>query len=370
MTAEKFWNLLAKKLSGEAADEELVELTLFLEANNSWKQKAEILNSLWQQSPYSDDPASQKSFDWHLGRMINSGVEIDTLYRGETVDEKNLRRKFFSKKWSWIAAATVIAGALIVLGFKYFSDQPTTVISSSSISTVTTRAGSRMQLKLPDGSKVFINSSSNLSYDKDFGKKLREVTLEGEAYFDVVKDPEHPFIIHTKVVDVKVLGTEFNVKAYPEDKVTETSLIRGSVELTVKNRNNEKIHLKPNEKSVVSNSTVVNEEPATPSKFHIQPKKEILSVQQITFDRIDSSVIETSWVQNKLVFQENETFKEVALKMERWYGVHISFENEQLANTHIYGSFTTETISEALQALKEGFKFNYKINGNEIIISP
>jgi hypothetical protein len=70
------------------------------------------------------------------------------------------------------------------------------------------------------------------------------------------------------------------------------------------------------------------------------------------------------------VFQENETFREVAVKMERWYGVHIYFENEEVANSHIFGSFTTETVAQALEALKEGFKFNYRINGNTIIISP
>jgi ferric-dicitrate binding protein FerR (iron transport regulator) len=200
---------------------------------------------------------------------------------------------------------------------------------------------------------------------------LREVTLEGEAYFEVVKDSEHPFIIHTKVVDVKVLGTEFNVKAYPDDKVTETSLIRGSVELTVKNRNNEKIYLKPNEKIVVLNSSIYDDKSTDLSKTRDQPAKEIFSVQPINFNQIDSTIIETSWVQNKLVFQEKETFKDLAVKMERWYGVQIIFENEQLAlaNAHVFGSFTTETISEALHALKEIFKFNYKINGNVIIIS-
>ena len=92
-----------------------------------------------------------------------------------------------------------------------------------------------------------------MTYDKNFGKNIREVNLTGEAFFDVTKDSSHPFIIHTNVIDIKVLGTEFNVRSYPNDANTETSLIRGKVEVTVKNRANEKIYLEPNEKLVVAN---------------------------------------------------------------------------------------------------------------------
>jgi ferric-dicitrate binding protein FerR (iron transport regulator) len=165
------------------------------------------------------------------------------------------------------------------------------------------------------------------------------------------------------VIDVKVLGTEFNVKAYPDDAYTETSLIRGSVEVTVKNRSNEKHYLKPNEKiSVVNN--IVSEETHSVTK----PKPYILT-EPLTYYHTDSTVIETSWVENKLIFQENETFKEVALKMERWYGVHISFADEQVSQIRPFGSFTNETISQALDALRESFRFNYKITGTNIIIT-
>jgi ferric-dicitrate binding protein FerR (iron transport regulator) len=241
--------------------------------------------------------------------------------------------------------------------------------NSASLSLVSTKPGSRSQLQLPDGSRVWLNASSNLTYEKDFGKDLREVNLVGEAFFDVVKDPSHPFIIHTKVMDVKVLGTEFNVKSYPEDKLSEISLIRGRVELTVKNKNQDKVYLNPNEKIVVPNNVLDGETNLVNEKQNSQ-KKEIFSVQQVNYDKVDSTIIETSWVQNKLIFQQNETFREVAVKMERWYGVRIHFENEAVAQSRIFGSFTTETIDQALAALRESSKFNYRINGNEIIISP
>ena len=210
---------------------------------------------------------------------------------------------------------------------------------------------------------VWLNASSNLTYEKDFGKDLREVNLVGEGFFNVVKDPAHPFVIHTKVLDVKVLGTEFNVKAYPNDAYTETSLIRGSVEVTIKNRPNERHYLKPNEKMSVANDILNVAEKTN------EISKPIILTEPLTYYHADSTVVETSWVENKLIFQENETFREVALKMERWYGVHISFGDDGVAEIRPFGSFTNETITQALDALREGFRFNYKINGDDIVIT-
>src|SRR5207253_2479010 len=98
-------------------------------------------------------------------------------------------------------------------------------------------------------------------------------------------------------------------------------------------------------------------------------EKPLYSVQHLTYYPVDSTIVETSWVDNKLIFQENETFKEVALKMERWYGVKINFADEEVSQIRPFGSFTNETIGQALDALRESFGFNYKISGNVITIS-
>jgi transmembrane sensor len=367
MTAERFWELLSKKLSSEANEAELSELQGILSRNPDLRNTAEALSIFENQSlPLESDAETELAFERHINRLAESEGESSKLYplffssREEQPGKSaNIRR------WAiLVLAALVVASGIFVARNNMVSHDA--VAGKRGIqSQVTTKPGSKTHIQLPDGSTVWLNASSDLTYGANFGKELREVNLTGEAFFDVAKDPERPFIIHTSVVDVKVLGTAFNVRSYPNDANTETSVIRGRVEVTVKNRENAKYYLKPNEKVIVANNVTAPEvRPAGQ-----QETKPLVSIQPLTRYHVDSSIIETSWVENKLIFQENESFKDVALKMERWYGVHIHFVDPDVAEYRMFGSFTTETIKQALDALKIASNFNYKMNKDEIVIS-
>jgi ferric-dicitrate binding protein FerR (iron transport regulator) len=158
------------------------------------------------------------------------------------------------------------------------------------------------------------------------------------------------------------LGTAFNVKAYPDEKTTETSLIRGSVEVTLDKRPGEHIILKPNEKLVVANEDEKAETKMDPAKK--DPKVAISELTHIN----DTTIVETSWVHNELIFRD-ETFSDIAKKMERWYGVTIIIEDEKIALERLSGTLTTETVQEALNALQYSEKFHYSIKGNTILIT-
>jgi transmembrane sensor len=152
-------------------------------------------------------------------------------------------------------------------------------------------------------------------------------------------------------------------------------LIKGSVEVTVKNRG-ETYSLKPNEKFVIANNIAGKAEDVQAEIKSIKEKKKVelpkslISIQPLNYYQVDSAILETSWVDNRLIFQKNESFREVALKMERWYGIQIMFTSEKVAEYRPFGSFGTETITQALDALKEGFRFNYKrIGDNSIVIT-
>lgn len=364
MTAERFWDLLSKKISGEASQDELNEFAELAANHPDWQSTVETLSSIWQQAIPSQHNEAETAFVPHVEKMKQLGIEFSehrATYSEIGVPEKNASR---SKTRRWLVSTMVIVvvavGVFVLKNEKSGGDKLAS--NALPISQVSTKSGSKTRIQLPDGSTVWLNASSDLTYDKNFGKNLREVNLVGEAFFDVVRDPERPFIIHTRVIDVKVLGTQFNVRAYPNDAYTEASLIKGSVEVAVKNRPNEKHYLKPNEKVSVANN--IDQSPEKITKV-----KPLVVTESLTHYHGDSTIIETSWVDNKLVFQENENFKEVALRMERWYGVHIDFADEKISEYRIYGSFTIETIEQALDALKESVKFNYKRNGNDIIIT-
>jgi ferric-dicitrate binding protein FerR (iron transport regulator) len=207
-----------------------------------------------------------------------------------------------------------------------------------------------------------------MTYDKNYGVQLREVNLTGEAYFDVVKNTGKPFIIHTSQIDIKVLGTAFNVRCYPDEKNTETSLVRGSLEVSLKDRQ-EKIILKPNEKLVISNNEAGQEKETAAKTVQaiIQPAN-VIELGHLSLLPQDNSIVETSWVNNKLVFR-SETFEELALKMQRWYAVNIIFKDERIKTKRFTGIFENEGIAEALSALKLTTPFSYSIDHEKIIIS-
>lgn len=376
MQQNKLWDLIAKKLSGEADATELAELEELLRSHPDMHYSMQTLADLWHQ-PVPDTADTQLAYSHHLQRMKAMGLEIEDEPESFTeAPVMPLRKRFL--------LLSALFGLVFFIGFYAFnhynnSNAAKAAVanrSTNDISEITTKNGSRTKLQLPDGTQVWLNSGSKLSYDKSYGNGLREVSLSGEAFFDVVKNPSLPFVIHTTSIDIKVLGTAFNVKSFPNEKNTETSLIRGSIEVTLKNTSRGKIILKPNEKLISANqdSSYTLTGPGQQARLHAPavkaPEKQepLVMVSHITYSPRDSSVIETSWMDNKLIFR-SETFEELAVKMERWYGVSIRFADESIKPRRLNGIFENESIQQALEALQLITPFSYKMNKNEIVIS-
>lgn len=286
----------------------------------------------------------------------------------------NIEDAAVSRRRRILWGSSIMAAAVLVfILFFTRSAEVTEGLPKAAKSEVSTKNGSRSKITLPDGTQVWLNSDSRLVYDNEnFAAGIREVTLTGEAYFDVVKNTAKPFIIHTKKINIKVLGTAFNVKAYPEDKQTETSLIRGSIEVTIKNRPNDKIILSPNEKLIVENNEVVSRKAkavpvAARTELTADTVPPQVSVNKLVYNPADNSIAETAWVNNRLVFRD-ESFEAVALKMERWYNAEIEIQGDELKQLRLNGIFMNETVNQALDALKISFAFKYRQEGQKIII--
>jgi transmembrane sensor len=249
-------------------------------------------------------------------------------------------------------SAAVIILAVVIAGFYQFTNR-----NEKALKTFVSACGERKNIQLPDGSTVTLNAASKIEIDKTFGVSSRNVYLEGEAFFDVKHDPAKPFVVHTTMMDVKALGTAFDVKAYLNDKVTETSLIRGLVEITLKESDNRKMLLHPNQKIRWVHQPVNKTITQAPDVQQEHVTHNLTSDLKVTRS---GSIKEIAWTENKLIF-EDESLEEISRLLGRWYGVHIEFEDDAIRNYRFTGMFEKEDLNTVLSFLKESKRFNYVI---------
>ncbi|HTN07108.1 FecR family protein [Agriterribacter sp.] len=373
----RLYLLVARKLAGEATDEELRDLQELMGADFDKEYLYEMLSAYWKREPdalSADDDNAQEVFN----RIIRSAVHTQ-----EGIPEAQIQQEYDTpalfipvqrkswKQWMYAAAAVIIGGALWMYAIPEKHTAGLNEPVGQQVSEVRSQKGSRSTLILPDGSKVWLNADSRLTYHNSFNNSKREVELEGEAFFDVVKDASRPFIVHTSGIDVKVLGTSFNVKSYPGDGTIEATLIRGMIEVVRKNNPSApKTILRPHEKLVFNKELSTGSRPAIAGngrgKRTYAAERDI-AIAALPKGKADSLISETSWRYNKLIF-EGDTFRQLADKLERWYDVKISIRDEKLLHYRFKGIFENETIQQALLALQLTNHFRYKINDNEIEI--
>lgn len=376
MKEAKYWILLSKRVTGEATAEELDQLQELISGNTEWKTILENLLELWNSNPVTaDTDQNQKNEDAYLVHISRLKEKVPDFKEKVVVTENNvgfysapLKKPLYTRWITYAAAAAFITG--IILIYSLFSEKEKTkeiALAVKPFNEITINPGSRTKIQLPDGSQVWVNSGSNLTYDGNFKGNTREVVLDGEAYFDVVKDASRPFIVHTSGIDIKVLGTAFNVKAYKMERVIEATLIHGSIEVINKSRpGSAKIMLKPHEKLIFNKYLLADRKD---QRADIKPAIDSFSiiVTPLRKNIADNDISETAWVYNKLIF-EDERFEDLALKMERWYNIKINIDSEKLKNYRVSGSFVNETAEEALKALQLLIPFSYSMNNNEVKI--
>ncbi|MGZ3922291.1 MAG: FecR family protein [Flavisolibacter sp.] len=312
------------------------------------------IRHIWQKKAANFKEESEIAFERHLERMMAADIELPLQH-----DRSYHSRRTVSKRaTSFLLIVTVLVGAIVSLSRRDAFRKPLYPGTRNTHSEISSPLGSKTKLVLPDGTRVWLNAGSKLTYNEQFGITNRSTSLTGEAFFDVIKNAT-PFTIRANKIQIKVLGTAFNVKAYPDEKTTETSLLRGKVEVTLDRRPGETVILKPNEKLIVSNEEVTK-------MAGVQKRRPMVIIGELTHVN-DTTIVETSWVHNELIFQD-EAFIEVARQMERWYGVNIEFNDQKLAKERLSGTFTTETIQDALNALQYSTRFHYSVKGNLVTI--
>ena len=349
MSTKRLKELISKKKSGEISLSEQRELLSL------------VKSSITNETIYN---ATEDFFDTALGfEHIVGPKEVEKAV-ARLNNKIGLHPKQTPKKPipAWITIAAVAASLILFIGIAFLFSGKGTSEYNNTKNIVATKKGSKSSITLPDGSRVWINNDTKITYNKNFGNETREVTLIGEAYFDVIKDVRRPFIVHTKTLDIKVLGTAFNVRAYSDEKNTETTLLRGSVEILLTNKKEKRITLKPNEKIVVQNTpalfdTIQKEE---------QPLPNIL-LSSIEHNSSNSSITETQWMENKLAF-DGDKIEDVAVILERWYNIKVVIKDSSLSDKKVNGVFEDRSLNNVMEALSLAVGFKYTIDRNSNVI--
>ncbi|MFT4093407.1 MAG: DUF4974 domain-containing protein [Niabella sp.] len=356
MSKSRLVELLAKRASREITLPEQQELATLINNNESYALLArsfDILDTASIDVAEIDEKDFETRWSSLQAKLPKDEISLKSGYKS---------RKSFRLVRYGLAAACI--SAIVMTGILFIKQQNSPP-SPREENIVATQRGSKSYTVLPDGTQVWLNADTKISYGKSFGAGSREVTLTGEAYFDVVKDASKPFVVHTEAMDVMVLGTAFNVSAYKGEMHTEATLIRGSVEVSLKKYHDKKVMLKPFEKLSVKNTPDL----ATKKEQTQQQETSMFTLSKISKAPLDSGSAETQWVQNRLVFA-NSTLEEIVVRLARWYDVNITVTSQALKQTRYSAEFDNTTLDEVMQSLKLAGGFNYKIDNKTVTISP
>ncbi len=217
------------------------------------------------------------------------------------------------------------------------------ILDNAKMNTISTPNGGEWQIRLPDGSTVWLNAASSLEYPLDIGvDKNRIVKLNGEAYFEVAKDAARPFIVETEKQKLEVLGTHFNVNSYPDEHTTRTTLLEGSVRISdVKNLSASEI-LKPGEQSVLSGNGI-----------------------KVNAVNTDESI---AWKNGYFKF-DNEKQESIMRKISRWYNVQVEYADQEAKEVMYYGTMSRfEKISQVLRKFEQTGEVRFDLKGNKLIV--
>lgn len=312
-----FEELAYRYLEGNLEGSEYDEFTALLKSAEH-RVRFDQLKEQW--TPGDDE---QVSANWQRLSFRMAGTE------------RKARRKTRSLPTYWLSGVAAIFILGLFVSTLFFYDQSQRLITG--YTTIETPRGEKSKITLPDGTEVWLNANSSISYPT-FSTSKREVKLEGEAYFKVQHANDIPFVVHTARCDVKVLGTEFNVMAYDRLNRSEVTLFKGRVEVQGGNQ-----------------SAVLN----VGELYHISDEGQYVEKANLNLAH--------SWVENKLNFQKIP-FSELIMRLENWYDVDIAYDRNRLGNTEFSGSFKNEeTIWQVLDALKVYMPINYKIIDNRKI---
>lgn len=321
MKRSEFLDLLDKYLEGEATPEEAAAVEKFYD---HFQNDAHGI---------TDWAAKKKAIEIRMRQGI-----------ARSIHPHRTRMRHLSRQTFMLAASIVLLLVISLIAYKTMHQEP-----AIEWITRTTTKGKKLQITLADGSKVHLNADSKISYPKTFNQARRDVKLLGEAFFEVSKDARHPFVIETANVQTTVLGTSFNVSAFPDEETIVTVVTgRVSVEAvhdTLPDGSSPHVILTPRQ------------------QVRYVPHADICLVKEVDI----SLAPFTAW-KDGIIYLEQTRLDDMARILERWYNVEIEFEDDALKAKRISGKYKNDALVNILNHLKFILQVDYTKQGNKIII--
>lgn len=357
----KIKEFLNKLKLGYITPKELEELFGLLKDTESQREVEELMSEEWEKpAEYQGTKSAEE-----LLAQLHSRMKGEFKPAAPDIQPRSISNRF--RSFMRYAAILIFAlGIIWIVERLFYSKQVVPQVEATN--EISVPYGSKSRVVLPDGTIVNLNSGSKIKYASNF-ETNRNVYMEGEAFFTVKKDTKHPFSVQTSKITIRVLGTVFNVKSYPEENTIETTLVSGSVQILEKDNitkgNLKEIALlKPNQKAVFYKNA-----PESKEKDQIsQNTSDTIQLNSyLTIEEGIKTNLYTAWKDNQLVFN-NEKFEDIIPKLERWYNVVIDNQYRELNDSRLTGKFDEEPIDQAIKALQIIAQFHYTINKNKIII--
>ncbi len=324
--------LLENFMRGETSPDEERLLSDWLRSPESQEQIVEYYQEAWENSDNELAAEIQGRMYERIKSRMHSGVP--------TPEKQRPGRKLSIRRILQYAAVVFLVFMAGVGGHLYTVLQ-TKDLAAKSRYLVQTGKGQRANITLPDGTVVWLNSYTKLHYRKDYGISQRIVSLTGEAYFEVAKDKDRPFIVETGEMNVEALGTTFNVKAYAEDSRIVATLFSGSVRVSV---NEDDVILSPDENATLERSS-----------------------GKLAIHKLENSSYAKMWRDNNLVFN-GETLEEIALLLNRMYNVHIIFKSQGVKKHHFSGVICNNSLDNVIELISLTSPITYETRGDTILI--
>ncbi len=352
----------------------------YLEKTISAKEEKDLLDWL-KNNPRSLDEYRKMFRVWNvtelLGGIRSGDVEKEwIILLQRAASQKRSFKNSVTLLGYWLprAAAVFLLGAVVAFAISYqlYNFKQKELVYHE----VSSPAGAKSKITLPDGSSIWLNAGSTIKYSNRYGKSNRQVDLTGEAFFEVKTNTSKVFVVKTADLDIKAYGTAFNVKSYPEENRVEATLVEGSIGVTRTKFNKKKkdeVILEPNQRVVYykPNQDLNPLTEAQTPKAPEEPAEKLVKRESQKLTYMISKGIDTepftAWKEGVLVIK-SETLEELAVKLERKYDVSIQFDDTDIKAYKFTGLLENETIEQVMMAIGIAAQIDYSIDEREIRI--